>query len=119
MPVWKRVIWKTQVPHLSFEKIKEKTFSVPGSDEAGGNCGAPGPPGHAGQVVLDVHVGLDVWHELDHHDVGHRVPIKLYKIFKFGLLVKKTSEVIIKDLFGSVSPTRIMDHKNPHLYQIN
>ena len=42
------------------EKKQEKTFSVPGSDEAGGNCGAPGPPGHAGQVVLDVHVGLDV-----------------------------------------------------------
>ena len=53
--------------------------SVPGSNEAGGDHGLPGSPGHTGQVVLDVHVGLDVRHELDHHDVGHRVPVKLYK----------------------------------------
>lgn len=72
---------KKQVPHLSYEEKTRKTFSVPGSDEAGGNDGLPRPPGDAGQVVLDVHVGLDVRHELDHHDVGHRVSIKLYKRF--------------------------------------
>ena len=68
--------------HIYLMKKKtRKTLSVPGSDEAGGYDGLPGPPGDAGQVVLDVHVGLDVRHELDHHDVGHRVSIKLYKIF--------------------------------------
>ena len=65
-------MWKTNVE-------KKQTLSIPGSNETGGDHSLPGPPGDAGQVVLDVHVGLDVRHELDHHDVGHRVPIKLYK----------------------------------------
>ena len=47
--------------------------AVPGSDEAGGDDCAARAPGYAGEVVLDIHAGLDVRHELDHHDRGHRV----------------------------------------------
>ena len=47
--------------------------AVPGSDEAGGYHCAARAPGDAGEVVLDVHAGLDVRHELHHHDRGHRV----------------------------------------------
>ena len=47
--------------------------AVPGSDEAGGDHCAARAPRDAGEVVLDVHAGLDVRHELHHHDRGHRV----------------------------------------------
>ena len=50
-----------------------QSTAVPGSDEAGGDHCAARAPRDAGEVVLDVHAGLDVRHELHHHDRGHRV----------------------------------------------
>ena len=50
-----------------------QSTAVPGSDEAGGDHCAARAPRDAGEVVLDVHAGLDVRHELHHHDRAHRV----------------------------------------------
>ena len=57
----------------TYREQKVRMPAVPGSDEAGGDHCAARAPGDAGEVVLDVHAGLDVRHELNHHDRGHRV----------------------------------------------
>ena len=52
--------------------------TVPGANEAGSDHGRSWATCGTRQVILDIHTGLDIRHELDHHNVGHRV-VKLFQ----------------------------------------